>query len=78
MIIRMHAAQMKLIITACGLSDGRTVTVLTLDRLFNLSSAGRSHSGGAAGAGKYPPAQAGAVGGHSGKINVETQNVVGD
>lgn len=32
----------------------------------SLSSAGRPHPRGAAGAGEYPPAQAGAAGGHSG------------
>jgi len=34
--------------------------------LSSLHSAGRPHPRGAAGAGEYPPAQAGAAGGHSG------------
>lgn len=35
-------------------------------------SAGRPYSGGAAGAGEHPPAQAGATGGHSGTVKFKS------
>lgn len=40
----------------------------TWPHLFLLSSARRPHPGGTTGAGEYPPAKAGAAGGHSGNM----------